>query len=65
MITADTNKSDFVFNRQAKDAKLAPPKLILPSLFLNIRAGKLPPPEPETGLVYLKLPLNLWENKSE
>eukprot|EP01127_Copromyxa_protea_P011041 TRINITY_DN2744_c0_g1_i1.p1 TRINITY_DN2744_c0_g1~~TRINITY_DN2744_c0_g1_i1.p1 ORF type:complete len:315 (+),score=41.46 TRINITY_DN2744_c0_g1_i1:78-1022(+) len=63
LIRGDTGRDEFISMRQKKDATLAPPKMILPSLYLNLRAGKLPPPEPETGLVYLKLPLNLWEKK--
>ena len=47
----------FVAMRQARDATLAPPVLILPSLQVNIRAGALPPPE-DDGQQYLKLPIN-------
>lgn len=46
----------FVALRQARDATLAPPALILPSLQVNIRAGVLPPPS-DTGRVFLKLPV--------
>ncbi|ENZ83951.1 hypothetical protein OR37_00459 [Caulobacter vibrioides OR37] len=42
--------------RSARDASLAPPTLILPSLQVNIRAGALPPPTP-AGHVFLKLPV--------
>ena len=47
----------FVALRQARDATLAAPVLILPSLQVNIRAGALPPPGP-SGQVFLKLPIN-------
>lgn len=47
----------FVAMRQARDATLAMPTLILPSVQVNIRAGELPPPE-ENGVRYLKIPLN-------
>ncbi len=47
----------FVTMRRARDATLAPPVLILPSLQVNIRAGALPPPE-DDGQIYLKLPIN-------
>ena len=47
----------FVDMRTQRDATLAMPKLILPSLQVNIRAGHLPPPE-DNGVRYLKLPLN-------
>lgn len=47
----------FVKMREARDATLGAPQLILPSLQVNIRAGALPPPE-VSGQRYLKLPLN-------
>ncbi|MEO8453701.1 MAG: MBL fold metallo-hydrolase [Sphingomicrobium sp.] len=47
----------FVEMRTKRDATLAMPKLILPSLQVNIRAGHLPPPD-ENGVRYLKLPVN-------
>lgn len=48
----------FVSMRQARDATLGAPALILPSLQVNIRAGALPPPG-EGGRRYLKTPLNV------
>lgn len=48
----------FVARRQARDATLAPPALILPSLQVNIRAGALPPASP-AGRVFLKLPVTV------
>lgn len=47
----------FVALREARDATLKVPALILPSLQINIRAGALPPPE-ASGNRFLKLPLN-------
>ena len=47
----------FVDMRTQRDATLSMPKLILPSLQVNMRAGHLPPPE-DNGVRYLKLPLN-------
>ena len=47
----------FVALRTKRDATLAPPKLILPALQVNIRAGGLPPPDPN-GIRYLRLPLD-------
>ena len=47
----------FVEMREARDKTLAAPRLILPSLQVNIRAGALPPAESD-GKVYLKLPVN-------
>lgn len=49
----------FVEMRNKRDATLAIPKLILPSVQVNMRAGHLPPAE-ENGTRYLKLPLNLF-----
>ena len=51
------DEDEFVAMREARDATLKAPQLILPSLQVNIRAGELPPPEP-SGRRYLKLPLN-------
>lgn len=52
------SEDDFVTMREARDATLAMPRLILPSVQINIRAGHLPEPE-ANGVSYLKLPLNL------
>ncbi len=52
------DEASFVAMRQARDAKLDMPALILPSVQVNIRAGAFPPPA-ENGTVYLKLPVNL------
>lgn len=51
------NEADFVAMRSARDATLPAPRLILPSLQVNIRAGALPPPS-AGGHTYLKLPIN-------
>ncbi len=48
---------EFVEMRDARDATLAMPRLILPSLQVNMRAGQMPP-EDEQGDVFLKLPVN-------
>ena len=47
----------FVAMRTARDKTLHMPVLILPSVQVNIRAGKMPPPETD-GNIYLKLPVN-------
>jgi glyoxylase-like metal-dependent hydrolase (beta-lactamase superfamily II) len=47
----------FVAMREARDKTLGMPRLILPSLQVNMRAGALPPAEPN-GRVFLKLPVN-------
>ncbi|MCE2658834.1 MAG: MBL fold metallo-hydrolase [Rubrivivax sp.] len=51
------SEAEFVAMRQARDATLAMPVLILPSVQVNMRAGRLPPPE-DNGVSYLKIPLN-------
>lgn len=50
-------EDEFVRMRTARDATLAMPRLLLPSVQVNMRAGELPPAE-SNGLSYLKLPLN-------
>lgn len=50
--------AEFVSMRQTRDKTLAMPLLILPSVQVNVRAGKFPPAE-DNGVSYLKLPLNL------
>ena len=57
-VHAGVEEDAFVTMREARDATLAMPRLILPSLQVNIRAGHLPEPE-ANGVSYLKLPLNL------
>lgn len=52
------DEQTFVTMREARDATLAMPRLILPSVQVNIRAGHFPEPE-GNGVSYLKLPLNL------
>jgi hypothetical protein len=52
-----TAETDFVAMRRARDAGLAVPKLMLPALQVNIRAGRLPDPD-KNGAAFLKLPLN-------
>jgi glyoxylase-like metal-dependent hydrolase (beta-lactamase superfamily II) len=51
------DEESFVQMRTARDAKLAMPTLILPSVQINMRAGRLPPAE-DNGVRYLKIPLD-------
>lgn len=51
------SKEDFVEMRDTRDATLAMPKLIIPSLQVNMRAGQMPPAD-EEGDVFLKVPVN-------
>lgn len=56
-IGAGRRREDFVALRQARDATLAMPRLIIPSLQINMRAGHMPEAE-DNGTSYLKVPLN-------
>jgi glyoxylase-like metal-dependent hydrolase (beta-lactamase superfamily II) len=57
-LNARTTKEEYVEFRRKRDATLEMPVLILPSLQVNIRAGRLPEPE-NNEVSYLKLPLNV------
>lgn len=57
-----TSELEFVTFRNTRDATLAAPKLLLPSVQVNIAAGELPEPE-SNGRIYLKLPITV--KKSE
>ncbi len=50
-------EEEFVAMRTARDATLAKPRLIIPAIQVNMRAGQLPPPDAENRR-YLKVPLN-------
>lgn len=52
-----TSEHEFVAMRRARDATLAVPNLIIPSVQVNIRAGAMPPPDAD-GVSYLRVPLN-------
>jgi glyoxylase-like metal-dependent hydrolase (beta-lactamase superfamily II) len=49
---------EFVAMRSARDATLAMPVLLLPSVQVNMRAGHMPPPE-SNGVSYLKIPVDM------
>ena len=52
-----TSEDEFVEMRTARDKTLAMPKLIMPSVQVNIRGGRLPEPE-DNGVSYIKIPVN-------
>ncbi len=56
-IGAGRPMEEFVAMRNERDAGLGMPRLILPSLQTNMRAGQLPPPE-DNGQSYFKVPIN-------
>lgn len=51
------SESEFVKMREERDARLGMPRLIFPSIQVNMRGGNLPPPE-DDGNQYLKIPVN-------
>jgi glyoxylase-like metal-dependent hydrolase (beta-lactamase superfamily II) len=53
------SEDEFVAMREARDATLGMPRLILPSLQVNMRAGHMPPADSD-GRVFLKLPVNAF-----
>ncbi|MGY8907151.1 MAG: MBL fold metallo-hydrolase [Pseudomonadales bacterium] len=50
-------KAEFIDMRKARDAKLSAPRLLLPSVQVNMRAGHMPPTE-DNGIAYIKIPVN-------
>jgi glyoxylase-like metal-dependent hydrolase (beta-lactamase superfamily II) len=56
-VRADTTAAEFVDLRRKRDATLALPALILPAVQVNIRGGRLPPPD-DNGRRFLSLPLD-------
>ena len=53
------SKTEFAQMRNQRDSGLSMPKLILPSIQINMKAGQFPEPE-QNGVSYLKLPLNYF-----
>ena len=56
-VGAGRSRADFVAMRQARDATLDMPRLIIPSLQVNMRAGQMPEPD-DNGVSYLRVPVN-------
>lgn len=56
-INRNVSRNEFVAMREGRDAELGMPKLILPSIQVNVRAGQLPEAE-GNGVRYLKIPLD-------
>lgn len=52
------SEAEFVGMRTERDKTLAMPVLILPAVQINLRAGRLPPPE-DNGVSYIKIPINV------
>ena len=56
-VKTGTSREEFIDMRTTRDATLAMPQLILPSVQINMRAGNMPEPE-ANGQRYMKLPIN-------
>ena len=54
---AGKTKAEFINMRTTRDAKLSAPRLLLPSVQVNMRAGHMPPVE-DNGIAYIKIPVN-------
>ena len=59
-IGGGVGEDEYVAMREARDAKLSMPKLLLPAIQVNIRAGRFPPAESD-GVSYLRIPLRIVE----
>ncbi len=57
-VAADKDKDAFIEMRTKRDSELSLPKLIVPSIQVNMRAGQMPEAE-DNGQVYLKVPVNV------
>ena len=60
-VKTSIGEDEFVKVREAKDKTLNMPKLIIPSIQVNMRAGNLPPAE-DSGDVFIKVPINSMKN---
>ena len=56
-INKQVTEAEFVLLREERDSQLGMPKLLLPSIQVNIRAGQMPEPE-DNGIRYLKIPID-------
>ena len=56
-IGGNITEAEFVKLREERDKTLSSPKLIMPSIQVNMRAGNMPPSE-DNGSTYLKLPIS-------
>lgn len=59
-VGGDADEAGFVRRREARDRTLDMPRLIIPSIQVNIRAGRFPDPE-DNGIIYLKIPVDAFE----
>jgi len=61
---AGVGEDDYVAMREARDAQLCVPKLLLPAIQVNIRAGRFPPPGSD-GVSYLRIPVTMIDHGFE
>ena len=61
-VGGEVNAKSFVKLRKERDKTLPAPELMIPSIQVNIRAGKMPPEE-NNGVTYLKVPIKLGKTK--
>lgn len=57
-LAGGVSEDDFVRMRESRDATLCTPKLLLPAIQVNIRAGRFPPAE-DNGVHYLRIPVRI------
>ena len=57
-LAAAPSEDEFVRMREERDATLSTPKLLMPSIQVNIRGGRLPPPDGD-GVSYLRIPVQM------
>ena len=62
LVHSKPDEEEFVKIREEKDSRLGAPKLIVPSIQVNMRAGEMPPPE-RNGVSYLKVPVKFKEKE--
>ena len=60
-VKTSIGEDEFVKVREERDKTLNMPKLIIPSIQVNMRAGNLPPAE-DSGDVFIKVPINSMKN---
>jgi len=63
-VSDSRSEDDFVRFREARDAGLAAPRLLLPSVQFNMRGAAFAPPE-DNGMQYLKIPVRAAERPAE
>jgi glyoxylase-like metal-dependent hydrolase (beta-lactamase superfamily II) len=57
-LKGNVSKQDYVAMRKSRDAMLAMPKLLIPSIQVNMKAGILPKKSKSNNTIYLKVPIN-------